>query len=233
MKGIAYQMLNITLGNDIETKLTLTDSLDSLTESNIDFGLIGETFDLSNHIDYRIAENDRESKRLLMQLERSKALPTLNAFVNYGTQIFSNSTTPFDFEGERGFNYSLLGVSLKVPIFSSLGRSARTQRAKIDLDIADIRLRETEEKLSLQAKRAKSDYQLSIEDYQTAKKNLDLAERIEKKQRIKFAEGISSSFDLTQAQNQLYTQQQTFIQSMLDVIAKKAALENALNIPLK
>ncbi len=233
LKGIAYQMLNITLGNDIETKLTLTDSLDSLTENNIDFGLIGSSFDLSNHIDYRIAENDRESKRLLMQLERSKALPTLNAFVNYGTQIFSNSTTPFDFEGERGFNYSLLGVSLKVPIFSSLGRSARTQRAKINLDIADIRLRETEEKLSLQAKRAKSDYQLSIEDYQTAKKNLDLAERIEKKQRIKFSEGISSSFDLTQAQNQLYTQQQTFIQSMLDVIAKKAALENALNIPLK
>jgi outer membrane protein TolC len=168
-----------------------------------------------------------------MQLERSKALPTLNAFVNYGTQIFSNDTTPFNFEGEKGFNYSLLGLSLKVPIFSSLGRSSRTQRAKIDLDIADIRLKETEEKLSLEAKRAKSDYQLSIEDYQTAQKNLNLAERIEKKERIKFSEGISSSFDLTQAQNQLYTQQQTFIQSMLDVIAKKAALENALNIPLK
>ena len=233
LKTIAYQMLNITLGNNIETELRLTDSLDSLIESNIDFNLIGQPFDLSNHIDYKIAENDKESKRLLMQLERSKALPTLNAFVNYGTQIFSNTTVPFNFEGERGFNYSLLGLSLKVPIFSSLGRSLRTQRAKIDLDIADIRLKETEEKLSLEAKRAKSDYQLSIEDYQTAQKNLNLAERIEKKERIKFSEGISSSFDLTQAQNQLYTQQQTFIQSMLNVIAKKAALENALNIPLK
>ena len=30
-----------------------------------------------------------------------------------------------------------------------------------------------------------------------------------------------------------YTQQQNYIQSMLDVIAKKAALENALNIPIK
>lgn len=233
LEKIAYQMLNITLGNDIDVQLTLTDSLDSLTIQNIDFGLMSESFNLSNHIDYKIAENDRESKRLLMQLERSKALPTLNAFVNYGTQVFSNSNSLFDFEGERGFNYSLLGVSLKVPIFSSLGRSSRTQRAKIDLEIADIRLKETEEKLNLQVKTAKSDYQLSIEDYETAKKNLNLAERIEKKQRIKFSEGISSSFDLTQAQNQLYSQQQSFIQSMLDVIAKKAALENALNIPLK
>lgn len=233
LEKIAYQMLNITLGNEIDVELTLTDSLDSLTVQNIDFGLMSESFNLSNHIDYKIAENDRESKRLLMQLERSKALPTLNAFLNYGTQVFSNSNSLFDFEGERGFNYSLLGVSLKVPIFSSLGRSSRTQRAKIDLEIADIRLKETEEKLNLQVKTAKSDYQLSIEDYETAKKNLNLAERIEKKQRIKFSEGISSSFDLTQAQNQLYSQQQSFIQSMLDVIAKKAALENALNIPLK
>lgn len=233
LKAIAYQMLNLTMGNDIDVKLTLTDTLDSLTRSNIDLRLISESFNLNNHIDYRIAENDRESKRLLMQLEKSRALPTLNAFINYGTQMNSNSTSLLDFSGQRGFNYSLLGVSLNVPLFSSLARSSRTQRAKINLDIADIQLKETEERLSLEAKMARSDYQLSIENYQTAKKNLDLAEKIEKKQRIKFVEGISSSFDLTQAQNQLYSQQQTFIQSMLDVIAKKAALENALNIPLK
>ncbi|NQY00400.1 MAG: TolC family protein [Flavobacteriaceae bacterium] len=233
LKAIAYQMLNLTMGNDIDVKLTLTDTLDSLTRSNIDLRLISESFNLNNHIDYRIAENDRESKRLLMQLEKSRALPTLNALINYGTQMNSNSTSLLDFSGQRGFNYSLLGVSLNVPLFSSLARSSRTQRAKINLDIADIQLKETEERLSLEAKMARSDYQLSIENYQTAKKNLDLAEKIEKKQRIKFVEGISSSFDLTQAQNQLYSQQQTFIQSMLDVIAKKAALENALNIPLK
>ena len=50
---------------------------------------------------------------------------------------------------------------------------------------------------------------------------------------FQFFEGISSSFDLLQAQNQLYTQQQNYVQSMLEVIAKKAALETALNIPIK
>lgn len=232
LKVIAYQMLNVTLGNDIDTELTLTDSLDSLTQTNINFELMSQSFNLDNHIDYKIAENDRESKRLLMRLEQTKALPTLNAFVNYGSQANSDNFSFFN-SNQEWFNYSLMGVSLKVPLFSSFKRKAKTQRAKINLEIADIRLKETEEKLSLQVKRAKSDYQLSIEDYQTAKKNLSLAERIEKKQRIKFFEGLSSSFDLTQAQNQLYTQQQTFIQSMLDVIAKKATLENALNIPLK
>tara|TARA_R110001632_G_scaffold10544_8_gene38973 strand:- start:6401 stop:7732 length:1332 start_codon:yes stop_codon:yes gene_type:complete len=232
LKGIAYQMLNITLGNDITTQLTLTDSLDSLTESNINFELISQSFNLNNHIDFKIAQNDRESKRLLMRYEQSQALPSLSAFVNYGSQANSDDFSFFN-SNQRWFNYSLLGVSLKVPLFSSLKRKSKTQRAKINLEIADIRLKETQEKLNLQVETAKSDYQLSIENYQTAKKNLGLAERIEKKQQIKFFEGLSSSFDLAQAQNQLYSQQQTFIQSMLDVVARKAALENALNIPLK
>ncbi|MCG1035408.1 TolC family protein [Polaribacter sargassicola] len=230
MKVIAYKMLNLALGNSISTKLVLTDTLDSLTNLNIDLNIIAEEFDVEEHIDFKIAENDRESKRLLMRLEQSKALPTLSAFINYGSAVYTEDITS---SNNNWYDYSLLGVSLNIPIFSSFGRSAKTAQAKIALETADIRLDEIKQKLNLQAETAKSDYQLSIENYNTAKKNVSLAERIEKKQRIKFFEGISSSFDLLQAQNQLYSQQQTYIQSMLDVIAKKAALENALNLPIK
>ena len=34
MKGIAYKMLNLSIGNPIETELTLTDTLDSLVKNN-------------------------------------------------------------------------------------------------------------------------------------------------------------------------------------------------------
>ena len=91
MKGIAYKMLNLSLGNPIKTELTLTDTLDSLVKSNIKLGIVSEEFNFSKHVDFRIAENDRESKRLLLKLEKSKALPTLSAFVNYGTQGYSDS----------------------------------------------------------------------------------------------------------------------------------------------
>lgn len=231
MQEIAYKMLNIVLGNTLDAEVILTDNLDSLTISSMDFELMTQSFNLNNHIDYKIAANNRESNRLLMRYEQSKALPSISAFVNYGYSAFANEFSFFS--GEKWFNSSLLGVSVNIPIFSSLQRSSKTQQAKIALETSDIRLKETEKRLDLEVKQARSNYQLSIENYQTAKKNLNLAERIEKKQRIKFFEGISSSFDLTQAQNQLYSQQQNYIQSMLDVIAKKAELENALNIPIK
>jgi outer membrane protein len=232
MKGIAYQMLNLSLGNAIERELILTDSLGGLAENNMDLDLIGTAFKFANHIDFKISENDRETKRLMMKLEQSKYLPTLSAFVNYGSQAFSDSFSFFNSD-QQWFESSLLGVSLNIPIFSSFGRKAKTAQARIALETADLRVEETKKRLSLQAQKAKNEYQLSIENYQTSKKNVGLAERIEKKQRIKFFEGISSSFDLLQAQNQLYAQQQKYIQSMLDVIATKATLENALNLPIK
>ena len=232
LREIAYQMLNVSLGNSIDSKLTLTSTLDNLVVDNTDLSLLATQFDIDNHIDFRIAQNDRESKRLLMKLEQSKYLPTVSAFVNYGVTAFSDSFTFLD-SNQRWLGSSLLGVSLNVPIFSSFGRNAKVKQAKIELENADIRLEEAKQKLNLQVETAKSEYQLGIENYETAKKNLALAERIEKKQQVKFFEGISSSFDLLQAQNQLYTQQNNYVQSMLNVIAKKAQLENALNIPLK
>ena len=58
-----------------------------------------------------------------------------------------------------------------------------------------------------------------------------MAERIENKNQTKFIEGLASSFDLRQAQTQLYTFQQEYFQSMLDVINAKSNLETVLNTP--
>ena len=128
-----------------------------------------------------------------------------------------------------GKTFSNVGVGLNVPIFSSLGRSSRTQQAKIALEQAKTNVTETEQKLKLQFEKAKSDYEFSIEQLAASKSNLNLAERIANKNQIKLKEGLSSSFDLTDAQRQLYSAQQTYLQAMLDVINKKATLEKLLN----
>lgn len=56
-----------------------------------------------------------------------------------------------------------------------------------------------------------------------------MAERIEVKNQTKFFEGIGSSFDLRQAQIQLYDAQRDLLQAMLDVINTKAELETITN----
>ncbi|MDH7913393.1 TolC family protein [Winogradskyella sp. SYSU M77433] len=228
LKTLAYQMLNITLGRDINAELILSDSLESLTEENISLSLLEVDANPENNIDFLIAENDKKSKELLLKLEKSKALPTLNAFLNGGYSGYSDEFT-FAKSSQDWFGSSLFGLNLSIPIFSSGMRSASTQRAQINLEKSQTDLTETEQTIKLQIASAKSDYQFAIEDYQNKQENLKLAERIENKNQTKFFEGIGSSFELRQAQTQLYTAQQELLQAMLDVINTKAELETALN----
>ncbi|MEN9335879.1 MAG: hypothetical protein RLZZ500_866 [Bacteroidota bacterium] len=227
-KRIALDMLKLVLGVNLEDQLSLKDKLDYLTQTNMDLAILKEQFDVKNNIDYQIGQNTLTSSELLLKLEKSKALPSLGAQVNFGANSFGNKFTFFNAD-QQWFNYSNLGIGLTVPIFSSLGRSARTQQAKIAVDQSKTRLTETEQKLKLQFEKAKSDYEFSLEQLGTSKNNLKLAERIESKNQVKFKEGLTSSFDLTDAQRQLYTAQQTYLQAMVDVITKRAALEKLLN----
>ena len=228
LKTIAYQMLNITMGLDVNMNIILTENLEALTLQNMSLELLETETAVENNIDYLIAENDKKSKELLLRLEKSKALPTIDGFINGGYTAYSDDFT-FGKSSQKWFGSSLFGVNMSIPIFSSLGRSASTQRAKINLSKAENDLIETEQKLQLQIAAAKSDYQFTIEDYDNKKQNLKLAERIEVKNQTKFFEGIASSFDLRQAQTQLYSAQQDYLQAMLDVINKKAELETVLN----
>ncbi len=225
---ITTKMLKLTLGIDINDDLKLTDKLDDLTVSNLDMAFSQGEFAVTNNINYQMASNFQEQRSLELKLQKSKALPTLGASVNFGSNTFGSRFTMFN-NDQRWFNYSNLGVGLSVPLFSSLGRSARTQQAKIAFEQAKTLLTETEQKLKLQYESSKSDYEFSVEEYATSKSNLNLAERIEKKQQIKFKEGLSSSFDFSEAQRQLYTAQQNYLQSMVNVINKKAALEKLIN----
>jgi len=229
LKILAYQMLNITLGLDLNTNISLIDNLQSLTSQNIVLGLLDSEESIENTIDYQIAFNDKTSKELLLKLEKSRALPSLNAFLNGGYAGYSEKFT-FTNSYQKWFGSSLLGVSMNIPIFSSGMRSAATQRAKINLEKAEDDLTETEQRLKFKISASKNDYQFAIEEYNNKKQNLNLAERIERKNQIKFFEGLSSSFELRQAQTQLYSAQQEFLQAMIDVINKKTELETVLNI---
>ena len=228
LNTIAYKMLNITLGADLETTVQLSDNLESLANQHVDLALLSASDDVKSTIDYKIAANDKRSKELLLKLERSRALPQLSAFVNGG---YNGNNDEFNFlaSDQQWFGTSLFGVSLNIPIFSSLKRSAKTQQAKINLEKAEHDLTETEQKLKFELASAKSNYEFSIAQFETTKEQLALAERIEKKNQTKFFEGISSSFDLRQAQQQLYQSQQDYLEAMLNVINQKVALETIIN----
>jgi len=221
-------MLKYILGISIDINISLTQSLPELYTKLQVIDLVSENFDYTQTIDYKMAGNNTKANELLVKLEQSKMLPSLSAFVNYGVAAYSEEFKFFS-NDQKWFDSSLFGVSLNVPIFSSLKRSAKIQQAKIGLQKAERTENETSQKLKLQHQTALLNYQNALETFQTSKEGLALAERIEEKENIKFFEGISSSFQLSTAQNQLYNQQQSYLQAIFNLISKKVALETVLN----
>lgn len=228
LEGITLQILNLVMGIAIDAPTKLSENLDDLAQKQVDPILLDNDFNIENNVDYKLALNLNEQRYFEHKLAKSRALPTLNAFVNYGSSAFADN---FNFlsSDQQWFDSSVLGLDLSIPIFSSGKRSASTARAKIAMEKAKTQLSEAEEQIRLQLESSKSEYILAIEQYDTAKNNLDLAERIENKNQIKYTEGLASSFELRQAQTQLYDAQQGYLQSMVEVINKKTNLETILN----
>jgi outer membrane protein TolC len=229
LEEIGLKMLKLTLGMDINEELELTDKLEDLLLTHIDLEILNRTLDLEDHIDYRIAVNEQTGNELLVRLEKSKYLPSISAFANYQT-VANNDQFQFFQDDQQWFQSSVVGVSLQIPIFSSMQRSSRTQQAKIQLENSQINVLETGQELELNLRKAQSAYQFSLDNFATAKRSLDLAQRIERKENTKYFEGLSSSFDLTTAQNQLYSKQREYLQAISSIITSKSTLDNALNI---
>ncbi|HHC78315.1 MAG TPA: TolC family protein, partial [Flavobacteriia bacterium] len=73
LRDIAYKMLNITLGIDLNETIILKSNLETLAEQYITLNLLDANETVENTIDYKIALNDKRSKELLLKLEKSKA----------------------------------------------------------------------------------------------------------------------------------------------------------------
>jgi len=225
---ITEEMVKFVIGYPTEKPLLLKSNLEDIFNEEFYFKTIPEITNISNNIDIKIADNNVKSEALQFKYEKSKSLPKLSGFIN---QTYTGNSNEFTFadRDQKWYGSSLVGLNLKIPLFSSFGRSAISQKAKISLDQAITELTETQERIRIEVNAAYNDYDLAIDNYFTEKENLRLAERIEKKNQIKFFEGIVQSFELRMSQMQLYNAQNNFVAAIHSVINKKTQLETLLN----
>tara|TARA_B000000565_G_C23764005_1_gene369561 strand:- start:696 stop:1718 length:1023 start_codon:yes stop_codon:yes gene_type:complete len=230
IERITLNMLKFLMGFPTNSPLILSDTLDKMTNESLFRFKIPEDMNLNNNIDIKIAENNLLSETLLYRYEKSKGLPKLTAFLN-GNYTGNSESFSFTQTDQKWFGAALFGVNLQIPVFSSLRRSALSQKAKISVSQAESDLKETKERILIEVKAANNEYQLATENYFTNKQNLELANRIEQKNTVKYFEGVASSFELREAQLQLYSAQNKYVKSIQDVIQKKLFLETLINTP--
>ena len=227
-KKTAKDMLKFTMGMPIKSEITLTEKLDDLKNpfSNKDQNLNSKLV-LENHVDYQAATLSMRTQELTLSNEKWGNYPKL-----YGNFVLEGNSFGNDFNhfssGGKWFPTSIIGVQLNVPIFAGGMRHNKIQQAKVGVEQAGLRLEQTEQGLFLDMANKKNAYETAIYKLDNSTQNLELAEKIKKQTQIKYAEGMSSSVEVTQTENQYLQSQMNYIMAVIELIQAKADLDYAL-----
>lgn len=218
--SLAYYLLKYQLGIDLTDYIELKDDLSSILSSWDLNSIILKQFELDKNINYQLLKTNVALQDLNHDLAKSEFLPTIGAFYRYYKNLNDNS-----------FNLNpsnVVGVSMNINLFSSGKKWSKVNQAKYDLEIAQLKEYEKSEALKLDFKQTKISYTSAYDKFINQKQNMELAKRIYEKTMTKYKEGVSSSLDLAQVQNQYLESQTNYYSSVSEMLQLKTKLEKIL-----
>lgn len=223
---ISLNLLKFQIGMDISNKVELTDDIDKLLIFKNKENPLSNNFDFSSHIDFQLIKTNEHLMKLNWSKEKFAFAPSVAAFFNHQQQNMSND---FDaFSGGNWYPQTLWGLSLKLPILSGTTRFAKTSQAKIEYLKAQTQVKQVEQSLQLQAQQKQAEYVSALDIYNNNKEGLNIAEKINNQSIKKYNEGVISSLELAQTQNQYLQIEAKYIKALLDLFNAKSNLNKAL-----
>lgn len=223
--SIAKNLLKFQIGYDIKNNIETTDNLVDLLKLSTPENGISKEFDISNNIDYQMTMVNEKLMQLNYNKEKFSFAPSIAAFFSHSQQNMSDN---FDaFSGGKYYPQTLWGVSFNLPIISGGTRLAKMGQAKVEYLKAQTTAKKVEQSLILQAERSQAEYSSALSIYNNQKEGLQLAKKINNQSMIKYNEGIISSLELAQTQNQYLESEGKYIKSLLDLFNAKSNLNKA------
>jgi outer membrane protein len=221
-KEISMKLLKYQLGVGFEQSVFLTDSLPGIiNQGNIQY-LVTPEFNVKKSIDYLMISDQEKISSLMLKRYQSRLLPTISGFYRHQEQT---NVPAFNFTVK-----DIAGITLSLPIVTSGQRLATISQAKFDLQKTRLAKENVEQGLIMEYETAKSNYQTAFSNYTTNEESMNLSKKVYDKTVIKYKEGVSSSFELTQNQNQFLTAESNYYNSVLSLLNAKAKLDRILGI---
>jgi outer membrane protein len=221
---VNYNMMRFLLGVSSETEITLTENLDDIIAGiNID-ELVAEEFNIEDNINYQLTESQLKLSELSVKSAKASTLPTLAGSIYYNKTGMGDKLFHMQY-----FPYSVVGLQLQVPIFASGSRNATIKKAEINYQKAQNTKAMVTDQLLMQEKQLRFNLQNANEQYKLQKENIELASRVLKSFQNKYNQGMASSLDLTQANNNYLTAENNYLTSLMNLLQTKVALDKLMN----
>ncbi len=223
----ALIMLKFTMGYEIEQGIELKNDLETFITPLRISKANSTDLDIENHIDYRIIATQLKAQKLIVRNEQAGYLPNISAFYNYGKNTNTETSNVYK-SSVPWFKSSMIGLKLNVPIFTGFNRRSKIKQEKIKYKKIEDQRYNTEQNLKKDLSISHNTLVNAKENYENDLKGLEIAKRIYEKTLIKFNEGISTSTDLSNIEEQYLNSHTAFINSTLNLLNSKLAFDKAL-----
>ena len=218
---IAKNLLKFQMGMDIYADIELTEDLNSMIEAENLAAMLLQKYDVKSQPDFMLLSSQEKLAGLNVKFNKSAFLPDIAAFYTHN-ENFNDKAMSFSAP-------DMFGVSMSIPIFSSGSRIVKLKQAKLQLYKMQNTKSMVEQSLLLDYEQSKSACLNAMDKFNTQKETINLSKKIYDRTLVKYKEGMSSSMDLTQAQNQYLTAQSNYFNAMLELLNANAKLSKLLS----
>lgn len=222
---MTYNSMRLLLDVDVATELELTDTLDSLMTIDDYMALVGEDFDMERNYSWQLANQSTELAKKQLDATVMAGLPSLTAYHQYSYKEYlskdanvMNMTPP-----------NMIGATLSIPLFTSLQQTKKVEAARLAFQKQQNTMHDTEQQLQVQHRQLCYNLSTAFDTYNAQRQNMEVTQRVFDNISSRYEHGYSSAMDLTQTGTTLINAQSTYVQSIMEFLNARIALEKLLN----
>ncbi|MBP6235204.1 MAG: TolC family protein [Saprospiraceae bacterium] len=225
---IGMSSLKNTLGISQKDTLVLTQNLD-INALKVDL-MSTDDFNYEKRSEIALLNTALELQKLDFKRYKLSYLPSLAAFYQFQRSGQRNN----DFAAFTGkpwfwYNTGLVGLQINVPIYSGNKRKALMNQAKYAGEKVENNILQLKQFIDLEQEVAKTTLNNAIINLDVQERNVKLAEEVFTKTKIKYENGLGSSFEVIQADTELQRAQGSYFQALYEGMIAKTSFAKAFS----
>ena len=153
-------------------------------------------------------------------------LPTAAFVANYtvngqGLQFFTDLNTTW-------INSSFIGLNLNIPIFDGFQRKSKIQQAELNVQKTENNISYVKQAIDFEQNVTKNSLRNALVDLDLQERNMQLAEKVFNSTKLKFQEGLGSSFEVLTADTEMQRAQANYFNALYNAIVARISYQNSL-----
>jgi outer membrane protein TolC len=220
---ISYAALKLTLGLPQQDVVVLKEEL---TTDKIKDGLLDEGFRYENRAVIRQLSNAKKLQELDVRRNRLSKLPTVALAGNYtinamGREFFTSGNTLW-------VNSAFVGLNINVPIFDGFQRKYKIQQAQLNVQKTENTISNVKKAIDFEQTITRGTVKNALVDLDLQERNMQLAEKVFNTSKLKFEQGLGSSFEVLAADTELQRAQANYFSALYNAIVARISYQSAL-----